>query len=399
MNKKCIWLCVIPAVLLVCWTGCNDSNYAQKKQAMVENWNGTVLEKKIPLAEQYLERGNISQARQALQECLEIEPENPHVQFLMGRVHFMQEQYPKAKECFQKTVTGNPQQDQAWYYLGLLAVIDKDYPQAIEYYELAYKLVPGQNGYRISYADLLSITGQHDKAQEILEEGLSTHSDDPELLLALAQLKQTAGQLEEACRIYEQAQLLHGAQARILEPCGFTYIALKKWNRAAEKFERLLTLYRDHKEQYNTTLRTLAACCFYSGNYGRALACYDELSIAFREDPEIWLNMAQAALGAEDPARTIYCVNKAIRLNPSPQAYAVLGSGYYMKKQYSKALEAFSKITGDDELAGFAWFMSGRCHQQLGANIEARLAFERAEEYDPDSELISVLLKKSNQSL
>jgi cytochrome c-type biogenesis protein CcmH/NrfG len=39
--------------------------------------------------------------------------------------------------------------------------------------------------------------------------------------------------------------------------------------------------------------------------------------------------------------------------------------------------------------------MSGRCYQQLGRNRQANVAFERAEELDPDNELIASFLKKT----
>ncbi|MHC4834971.1 MAG: tetratricopeptide repeat protein, partial [Planctomycetota bacterium] len=73
----------------------------------------------------------------------------------------------------------------------------------------------------------------------------------------------------------------------------------------------------------------------------------------------------------------------------------VLGSAHYMQGLYDQSLKAFYKITDDDELAGFAWFMTGRCYQQLGRSRQANIAFERAEKLDPDNQLIKSFMKKT----
>ena len=106
--------------------------------------------------------------------------------------------------------------------------------------------------------------------------------------------------------------------------------------------------------------------------------------------------MAQAALALNNPKRAAYCANRAVKLAPSCSlAYALLGSAHYMAGLYEQSLRAFYKITDDSELAAFAWFMSGRCYQQLGQNRQANIAFEKAEQMDPDNELIAVFMKKT----
>ena len=189
---------------------------------------------------------------------------------------------------------------------------------------------------------------------------------------------------------------MHGDIPQVLEPLGYAYIAQVNWKRAAEKFEQLLAQYDTEDEHYYLTLRSLASCLFNSEQYASALFWYDKLSVVYRDDAELWMDMAQAALGLNDPKRAAYCANNAIKAHPSwPQAYAVLGSAHYLQGLYDQSLKAFYKITDDDELGGFAWFMSGRCYQQLGQNRQANIAFERAEKLDPDNALIASFLKKT----
>ena len=50
-------------------------------------------------------------------------------------------------------------------------------------------------------------------------------------------------------------------------------------------------------------------------------------------------------------------------------------------------------------VAAFAWFMTGRCYRQLGQTVQANSAFDRAEQLDPNNELVTVFLKRTLESL
>ena len=396
--KTGCWLLVL-AGLIFAVTGCNESQ-VQKKQAMKAKWEADTAQAKVPLMNDMIARGDIQQAKKMLQQCLQDNPANPHYHILMGRIHFIEENRVQARECFQAAVDLDKQLPEGWFYLGVLAVLDKTYDLAIEYYKIACALDPENTEYAISMADVLMENGQSDQAAQRLESNLERHSQDLDLILALAQIKHQSGQTVQAVQIYEQALLLHGDEARILEPCAYGYIALGKWDLASRAFEKLLPHHKNDKVRYYSTLRSVAMCSMNCGRYDRAMACYDELSVPFREDADIWLSMAQCALGADDAEQAVYYAQKALKYEPMlPKAYAVMGSSYYLKADYNRSLDTFNRITADDQLGGFSWFMVGRCYQQLGYAEQADAAYKRAHEFDPESELMKVFLKKTVQSL
>jgi tetratricopeptide (TPR) repeat protein len=381
--------------LLIAASGCNES-HALKKQDMIEQWEQSTANAQLPAVEDMLEQGRIKEAKEALTECIQNDPQMPQALILMGRIHAIEGRNDQAREVFQEVVKLDPQSDQAWHFLGTLAVLKKDYDQALECYQKAIDLMPAKADYIISLTDVYTETNQLENAQQAIDRGLSVQPQDLELMLSKARLHQRVGQMDEAIRTYEQAQIMHGDIPKVLEPVGYAHIAQGNWKQAAEKFDLLIKQYTEDDPHYNVTMRSLARCLFNSEQYASALFWYDKLSVVYRDDVDIWLDMAQAALGLNDPERAAYCANKAIKAKPSwPQAYAVLGSAYYMQGHYGQSLDAFYKITDDDELGGFAWFMSGRCYQHQGRNRQANIAFERAEELDPDNQLIATFLKKT----
>ena len=386
---------ILLAGLLIAAFGCNET-HAQKKKAMVEQWEQSTAQAQLPLAENMIEQGRIEEAKETLLECIQTNPEIPQAFVLIGRIHVIEGRYDKAREAFETAIDLDSQSDSAWHFLGALAVMEKDYDRALECYRQALDLMPAKADYAISISEVYAETDQLDKAKVAIEKGLSTQPQNLELMLSKARLLQQDDQIDEAVRIYEQARIMHGDIPEVLEPAGYAHIAQNNWTQAAEKFDLLMKQYSEEDPRYNASMRSLAQCLFNSKQYASALLWYDKLSVIYRDDANIWMDMAQAALGLNDSKRAAYCANNAIKARPSwPQAYAILGSAHYMQGHYDQSLKAFYKITDDDELGGFAWFMSGRCYQQLGRNRQANMAFERAEELDPENQLIASFLKKT----
>lgn len=394
MKKTHAWICgIIIGVLIPAAGGCQP--YAAKKQAMESQWQRSTAQAKIPEVEDLIRRGKLNEAKQTLNKCLAAAPDMPRVHLLIGRIHFIEGRTEQARQAFARAVELDRQLDPGWYALGSLEVMEKDYEQAMEHFQEALQLQPGKTDYIISVCDLYVETERIDEAQRLLDESLARQPAALDLMLEIARLHQRCARPQEAVRVYEQAQLLHGDKPEILEPAGYVYMTLSQWDQAADKFERVLEHQQD-PEHYHITLRSLALCLFNAQNYGRALACYDKLSVAFREDPEIWMGMAQSALGIEDTARAVYCARRVLQLKPGwPEGYAVLGSALYLEGDYEAAITAFDQITADPEQAAFAWFMTGRCYRLLRRPVEAETAFKQAEELDPDNELIRMFMKKT----
>lgn len=389
----------IMSAAAILFAGCQDT-YANKKQAMQTHWEKSAAAAQIPVIEDLIERSEIDEAKKMLEKCLREDPQVPGLYLIAGRINFIEGRTEQSRLNFEKAVEIDPTLAEGWDLLGSLAVMDKDYVLAMTQYNKALELQPNNPEYRVNIAELLIKQERTQEAMEMLQKGLELQPRNLDLLLTLAQLHQQMGNIEQAIEIYEQAQLMHGNDPRILESSGYAYVSLHKWSKAAEKFEQLLARSDSKTDHYNVVLRSLAMCSFNAENYDKALSCYDQLSVINRNDPEIWIGMAQSALGLDDADRAASCADRALQFKPGwHKAYVILGSALYMKADYERSLETFDELTADDEYAVFAWFMTGRCCRQLGQTVQADDAFKRAEQLDPNNELVTTFLKKTLQSL
>lgn len=396
MKQRTI-IAAVAVVISGMLTGC--AAHSEKKQAIVERWEKSAAQAKLPTVENLIERGRIAEAEKTLRECLQTEPTSAQAHFLMGRVHLIENRTDDARISFAEAITLDASYDAAWYHLAMLFDLDGNSKRAMEACRMALSLKPAESEYIVGMARLYMQADQVESARELLEDRLKSTPGDRDLLLAMADLNRSAGQLDKTVSQYERILAANAKDTQVLEALGYTYVALKDWDRAIRTFDRLLNAAKE-EAQKESTLDILAMCAFKAERYGQALKYYDRLSVARRDDAEVWLNMAESALGADLVERAALNAQRALQLKPSwPRAYAVLGSAQYLLEQYDAALRSFSYARSDDQVGGFAWFLTGRCYARLGQTAKADAAYQKAGDLAADSPLINRFLKEEADSL
>lgn len=388
--RQRINILTVAVVLCGMLAGCATQN--DNKQAAVERWEKSGLPARLSTVEDFLERGRLAEAEDTLRRCLEADSESARAHFLMGQLHVIENRNDQARLSFAEAVALDAAYDAAWFHLGVLFDLDGNDKRAMDAYRMALSLKPAQTEYIVAMAQAYMRTGQTEQARELLEDRLRRQPGNRDLLLAMADLAHLTGQPEKTPVYYERILVGNAKDAEVLEALGYSYVALKDWRRAAETFEKLLNLVKDDARS-ETVLETVAQCTFNAGQYAQSLTYYDRLSVMRRDDAEVWLNMAQAAMGADRVDRAADNARRALALKPGwTQAYAVLGAAQYLKGDYTEALRSFAYLRGDEELAGFGWFMTGRCYAQLNQTAKAQAAYQQASSRNTVSPLVSHFL-------
>lgn len=376
--------------------GC--SPYAERKAAMESHWDKSSARAKLPMAEEYLRQGQLKDAYKLLGKCLQADPELATAHFLMGRVCLAQGQTAAAEESFGRAATLDPALDEAWFALGMMAQDREAFEAAATHYRKALELKPLRTDYILRMVYLYDLQGQTAAAQELLETSIEKLPSEVDLLLAQAEMVQRRGEYEQAAALLQRARLQSNNNPHVLELLGTCYMSQQEWSQAEKVFEELLQT--PDLKGYETILQWTATCSLNAGHYSRALKYFDQLSVYRREDPALWLAMAQAALGAQLPARGLQCAEKALSLQPGwAEALAVQGCAYYMEKQYAQAAAVFERLDRDEKWNAFGWWMSGRCYRQLGQVAKAQQAFQKASALDPNGRLMKMFTFGPDESL
>lgn len=366
--------------LLVCVVslagGCNE--YAQKKQAMEKQWDKTSSQAQLPDIAAHIDQGRIKQAKDELVKCLRANPDLAAGHYLAGRIYVLEGRNEPAEKSFQRAVELDPEIADAWHNLGSVAVLKKDCSRALECYRKAYELEPLKTEYAISLCELYVETQQTEQAMQLLADAMSRRPEQMEFMLALAGLHHRLGNDAQAIGLYEQGLLLHGKEPLLLEPCGYLYMTTKQWDKAADIFKQLAAAYPENSDRHIQAMRLLAMSSFNAERFAEALSYYNKISVVCRDDADIWLQMAESALGAEEADKAAACAQKALKLRPAWTAgFAVLGGAQYMQGEYEDAIRSFNNVVDDEQFGSYAWLMSGKCYEKLGQTAQANSAFER----------------------
>ena len=179
--------------------------------------------------------------------------------------------YPQAKEIYQKIVEDFPE-----VHLNLAAIASED-GQIEEAFAYLEEIQPDSDWYVSALAlkaDLYQLEGLTDVAREKLLEAL-TYSEDPLLILGLAELDSELENYQEAIQGYAQLDnrtIYEQTGISTYQRIGFAYAQLGKFETATEFLEKALELEYD-----DLTAFELASLYFDREEYQKAVLYFKQI--------------------------------------------------------------------------------------------------------------------------
>jgi tetratricopeptide (TPR) repeat protein len=378
---------VLAAALL---TGCNT--YEQKKEAAQMRWEKATAKAKVTVAEEFFQNNRYPEAERTLVDAIESDPKLASAHLLMGKLQFVQAKIDSAKKFFSASVSLDADMHQGWYFKGLIDQQEKNLESALVNYKKAMAVQPDNIEYITAVVQMYASGEDYQSATGLLDTKIQLLPTKSELRLAKAEILLRLGELKEAIDLYKTVLLFEGDDTSVIESLAYCYIMDKQFSNAADAFEKLTATATVEKKK--TYLQMLAMCSMNAGQYERAARYYDQLSPDQRDDARMWLQMGQAALGSNAPARALACASRTLELRPGwSEAIVLKGCAQYINNDYNNAIQTFRRVISNDTKAGFAWLMTGRCYQQLGNDKLAEKAYDNAAKLSSDK-LISLLADK-----
>jgi len=366
----------------------------QSSNPVKEKYDQTAAPVKLSTAQVQFNQGLYPEARKTLTQVIEVEPANASAYCLLGKIELAEGKLTPAREALGKALACDPNLAEAWFGSGVVAQSGDNHTLALDCYQKALTCDSGNIEYTLAIAATMNALGRSEEAQRCLDAQLASNSKNVQLLCAAAATANRLGSRDKAIQLYRRASMADPQNQDVMSALAMIYIAGGEWNNAADIYDKLAAAADDNqKEGY---LQMLASCSLSAGRYREAVHAFDKLSVIRRSDPDVWLGMAQAALGTSDLKRARYSAQKALSYKQDcPQANAILGSADYLDKKYLSALERFTRLSGDPQVGGFACFMAGRCYLKMGRAEQAQAAFDRAVQICPESPLAALFINQN----
>lgn len=397
MDRKKSVIGVLALTGLVLLAGCTEPQSVKKEQ-MRQQYADNSLAARLPMAGDLLNRGQVVQARRTLNECLAGGLNNPMVYVMDGRILSAEGHIDQAYQAFETAIAMDAECDSAWFYMGALKQSQGHHSEALTYYQKAAQLKSSHFGYVLAVADTLSLLDRCGEATTYIYDNL-LHSRDGDVLAQAGSIATRCGRMEEAIDIYKKAIALNPRNTGILESLAGCYRLKNDWGAAAETYETLLKTASSDAER-TAYLTQLAACRFNAGQFQLAWQCYDKLTVLDRGDYRHILGMAQSSLGMELAEQARQEATRVLNVSrDNPDAIMVIGCADFLDGQYERAIRSFTKLISNERLDGFAWWMTGHCHEQMGNTERAAAAFQIAGTLRPDSLLLQRIVHEPTDAM
>jgi len=236
MSRRIGCGCVVVMLTLLALSCAGSSTPKQDPQ--------TELANKVRLAQGYFRGGRTTLALEAIQEAIDLDPNNPGLHNFSGQIHFVGGRFPEAEAAYEEALRLDPYLTDAHNNFGALyaetgrpSLAEQEYLSALK--DASY---PTPQKVYMNLGALYASQGRDDEALGMLRRAVEIDSSYYRAHFELAGVLDRQGKIEEAAREYEVASPAYRDSGEYHYRLGFVYFRLNNFPKATLQLERVLDI-------------------------------------------------------------------------------------------------------------------------------------------------------------
>lgn len=335
------------------------------------------------IIDHFLEDGQISLAKQAVETGLNLHPASISIQICKAQVLMHEGNLEECLELLhfaEKIETNNPD---LFLTKGAALNLLGDVSNAIVAYEHALKMPIDELDetlYNIGIS--FGQAGETQLAIQYLEKAFRFNPENEIVLYELGYYYDRNSQFENSIELYNRYLDIDPFNHSVWYNIGITYNRLGQFDKAIEAYDFALVLNEEFLHAHFNKANALAN----NNQFHEAITCYNEYMLLDKENDDAYCYLAECYLNSDSYSEALVNYQKAIRLNDKNSS-AWYGSGLIMwsEGQLDEALTFFKRaITLEEDNADF-WSMNAKVHAELDHIKEAVASFEMAASLEPEN--------------
>ncbi|MEX2216456.1 MAG: tetratricopeptide repeat protein [Phycisphaeraceae bacterium] len=395
-------IAVITVALIASLAGCGSlgKTHQENKDAAAARWNDIRSGYKLSMAKGQFETGDLDEAEKTLVEALSVDPMNPRLHTLAGRIALERNQLEKsfqrlsrAIELDNKIPEPHLKLADPHYYVGIVLQRWKQYDRAYAAYMKAYELQSDNISFLLAVSEMLVAMDKQDDAIKLLESKTIYFDQNAGIRAGLGQLYMMRGNYLKAGEYYRQASLLRPDDLRLLEDLAMARMGAGDFSSAIEDFKRLMD--ESKPERKPDLLRLLASAQLNAGRMEDARASYLELTRLDRTDVAAWTKLAEISLQQNELGGALTASNRVIALaGQDATGYLLAGLVWQRRGDIDKALTHFDRAAQLAPEKVDAVILRGITLEQAGRLDAAAAAYTEAKRRNPEDPRAGKLLSQ-----
>jgi len=261
------------------------------------------------LADCQLELGDWREAIKALDNSMRAAPQNAETVYRLGIIYAHHEEFHEALRCFQGCCQLRPRESLYWEMKAEMHLLLEQLIDACNSYEKAfrYRGTPDLAA-RLAYCYIQN--GEIKKGIQYYKYTLKYEPDHYESLSNLAAVYQNQGRSQEALPLLERAKNINPKDPILLNNLAFTLVHQGRTRKAAEYYRVALELTPDHP----LILYNLSVCLTRKGNWQEGIDLINQLLKIDPNHSAGWALLGNIYDQIDQSDIAIDCFNKALKL-------------------------------------------------------------------------------------
>lgn len=405
LNRFALWT-MVGVGLAASMTGCAGKDKGAHAQAVAhhkERYNEIRSGLILNMAQQQFDGGDLDQAEASLRDALSMDPSNPKLHTLSGRIELERGKLERAYRLFELSIQldldgqPKPKDDkpvkarypEPFYYQGVVLQRWQQFDKAEEAYRQAYELQPDNASFLMAQAEMLVEMNKTDDAVVLLQDKLTYFDQNAAMRAAIGHLYRMKGEPAKAVPYFEQAALLAPDNPKLHEELALTHLAAGQYERAATGLERLLKERKDRADLQ----RALATAYSRSGRDDKARELYLTIARGPHGNAADWVKIGELALQKNDLGGALNAANRAIATAPQQhEGYLLAGMSLQKRGALDESLRMFDRAAELSPSNAAPLILRGISLERAGRKTAAAEAYREALRRQPEDTRAQKLL-------
>ena len=300
----------------------------------------TAVQKALAIGVQHHEAGRLQEAEAIYQEMLEIQPDNPALLYLLGRVAFQQGNSSTAVDYISKAISMNGSNASFHNDLGTVLTTQGKLEEAIASYHRAIAIKPDYANAHYNLGNALSAQGKPDAAITSYRQTIAIKPDYADAYYNLGNVLADHDNPDEAIASYQQAIAISPDYAKAHINLGNVLTAKGNLDEAIASYQRAIVLEPRNADAHNN----LGYALQEQGNLDEAISSYRQ-ALAIKPDyVDAHYNLGNAFLDQDKFDAAIECFKEALHLKPDyAKAHINLGNTFKNQGKIDAAIEYYNR--------------------------------------------------------
>jgi len=357
------------------------------RKAVIELKNVVQLDPKddaayLELGEAHLKLKEPREAFQAYARAVSANPDNLKAQLKLGQMLLLGRQTEEAKKKAELILDKSPEDVEALSLLSGVRVQEKDLDGAIRTLEKAALLDPKHFNTQLSLGRLLLLKGEPGRAEEAYLRAIELDPTSGVPYIELSRIYAGKGEWDKAEVELKKMIQTSGSAYETLHVLALFYESRKNYEQAEKTY---LQAVEAAPQGDIVPLMNLAGYYARMKSYDRALGAMQKAADIKKDDPNVWVNMAELHFDFNKVKEAEAAVDRVLEKEKGQvDANLLKGRILLTRRDFANALERLDLVVRESPSNAMAYYFRGLSHIGKGDSKVGQQDLVKAVELNPE---------------